>query len=286
LIAAGIPLREARRRLAELLSKAGIAEADLDARLLVRHASGCDPAHPGAEADQLLDAGAAEALVLLANRRLAREPVARILGIREFHGLALQLNAACLVPRDDTEAVVGAALRELPRERASHVLDLGTGPGTILLALAAERPRATGLGIDLSEDALSSARANAAALGLGDRVRFQAGRWTAGLDGPFDVIVSNPPYIPSADCDGLDREVRDYDPRLALDGGVDGLDAYRAILGDVGRLLAPGGTVVLELGIGQAYSVAAIARAAGLRLKALVSDLAGIPRAMVLIAAG
>jgi release factor glutamine methyltransferase len=285
LIPAGTPLREARRRLAVALSEAGIAEADLDARLLVRHVSGCDPAHPGAQADQVLDAAAADALACLAARRLSCEPVARILGTREFHGLTFALNAACLIPRDDTEAVVAAALRELPHDRASRMLDLGTGPGTILLALAVERPLATGLGIDLSKDALASAGANATALGLGDRVRFQVGRWTAGLDGAFDVIVSNPPYIPSAVCDGLDREVRDHDPRLALDGGADGLDAYRAILGDVRRLLAPGGAVVLELGIGQAYSVAVIGRAAGLKLKALSSDLAGIPRAMVLTAA-
>jgi release factor glutamine methyltransferase len=286
LIPAGIPIREARRRLAEALSRGGIAESDLDARLLVRHASGCDPAHPGAVADRPLVAAAADALENMTARRIAGEPVARILGTREFHGLALQLNAACLVPRDDTEAVVSAALKELPPGRPSRVLDLGTGPGTIVLALASERPLAAGLGVDLSQEALAAAEANAAALGLADRVRFQAGRWTAGVDGAFDLIVSNPPYIPSADCDGLDREVRDHDPRLALDGGADGLDAYRAILGDAGRLLAPGGAVVLEIGIGQAHSVAMIGRAAGLGLKALRSDLAGIPRALVLVAEG
>ncbi len=274
-------MREARRRIAEALSDAGIEDADLDARLLVRHVGGCDPAHPGAAAEGLLDAAAAEALDRMAARRLVREPVARILGSGEFHGLPLTLNAACLIPRDDTEAVVEAALGELPRDRASRVLDLGTGPGTILFALAAERPLLDCLGIDVSEEALAAARANAGALGLADRVRLQSGTWTTGLEGAFDLIVSNPPYIPSADCDGLDREVRDHDPRLALDGGTDGLDAYRAILGDARRLLAQDARIVLELGIGQAHPVASIARSHGLSIRRLVSDLAGVPRALV-----
>jgi release factor glutamine methyltransferase len=282
LIEAGTPLREARKRLARAFAEAGIAEADLDARLIVRHASGVDPAHPGMASEALLDAASAGRLAGFASRRLAREPVARILGTGEFHGLPLALNAACLIPRDDTEAVVAAALDAIPPDRASRVLDLGTGPGTILLAVLAERPLAQGLGVDLSVEALAAARANAEALGLEGRVAFVAGNWTDGLDGPFDLIVSNPPYISSADCERLDPEVRDHDPRLALDGGAEGLDAYRAILGDIGRLLAPGGTAVLELGIGQAHPVAAIARGAGLAIRALHSDLAGIPRALVL----
>lgn len=284
MIEAGTPLREARKRLARAFAEAGIAEAELDARLIVRHACGVDPAHPGAAADALLDVAAADRLAGLAHRRLAGEPVARILGEREFHGLSFTLNAACLIPRDDTEALVSAALDAIPREREARILDLGTGPGTILLAILAERPLARGLGIDLSEQALAAARANARALGLGARAVFATGNWTSGLDGPFDLIASNPPYIPSADCERLDREVRDHDPRLALDGGADGLGAYRAILGGARRLLAPGGTVALELGIGQAHPVAAIARAAGLAIKALRSDLAGIPRALVLAA--
>lgn len=282
----GTSLREARRRLAQRLAEAGIAEAELDARLIVRHAAGVDPALPGTAADLALDAAAARALEADARRRLAREPIARILGAREFHGLAVGLNGACLVPRDDTEAVVEAALAQVSPVWSGSMLDLGTGPGTILLALAAELPAARGLGIDLSEEALAAARANAEALGLADRLSFRAGDWTAGLDGRFGLIVSNPPYIPTADCAGLAPEVRDHDPRLALDGGSDGLDAYRTILGDAPRLLAPGGVVVLELGIGQAHPVAAIGRAAGLVIRALRSDLSGIPRALVLAAAG
>lgn len=285
MIETGISAREARKRLARALSEAGIAESDLDARLLVRHASGLDPAHPGAESERELDAASSETLVQIARRRLAREPIARILGRREFHGLDLVLNADCLVPRDDTEAVVDAALAEIPRDRRTLLLDIGTGPATILLALLAERPLASGVGTDISEEALASARANVSALGCSTRVQLQCRNWTAGLDGRFDLIVSNPPYIPSADCDGLDPEVRLHDPRRALDGGPDGLDAYRAILADAPRLIAPGGAVVLELGIGQAHAVAAIGRAAGLSIKALRSDLAGIPRALVLAAA-
>lgn len=277
-------LREARKRLAALFAEAGIAEAELDARLIVHHASGVDPAHPGAAADAALDAACAGRLVQLAHRRLGREPVARILGEREFHGLGLALNRACLVPRDDTEAVVAAALETIPGDRDSRVLDLGTGPGTILLAILAERPLARGLGIDVSDEALAAARANAQTLGFGARAAFAAGNWTDELDGPFDLIVSNPPYIPSADCARLEREVREHDPLLALDGGADGLDAYRAIVGDARRLLTSGGALVLELGIGQAHPVAAIARHHGWAIRGLRSDLAGVPRALVLAA--
>ncbi len=282
MIEPGIPLREARRRLAKAFAEAGIAEADLDARLIVRHACGVDPAHPGAAADVLLDTATAGRLAGFAKRRLAREPVARILGEREFHGLGLALNAACLIPRDDTEAVVAAALDAIPRHRESRILDLGTGPGTILLAILTERPMARGFGIDASDEALCAARANAAKLGVAARATFATGNWTEGLEGPFDLIVSNPPYIPTGVCERLSPEVRDHDPRLALDGGAEGLDAYRVILGDASRLLVPGGAVVLELGIGQAHPVAAIARDAGLAVRALRSDLAGIPRALVL----
>ena len=281
MILPGTRLPEARRRAAERLAAEGIDDAMLEARLILRMATGIDPALPGRGADGCLDADQAARLGDLLARRLAREPIARLAGHGAFHGLDLTLNAACLIPRGDTEAVVEAALALLPRDAPSRVLDLGVGPGTILLALLSERPAATGLGIDLSEEALAAARANATALGLAGRAAFQTGRWSEGLDGAFDLVVSNPPYIPSADCDGLAPEVARHDPRLALDGGPDGLDAYRAILADVTRLLAPGGHVVAEIGIGQAPDVARIALAGGLRLVALRSDLGGVPRALV-----
>jgi release factor glutamine methyltransferase len=279
---AGASVREARRLVAACFAAAGLDEADLDARVLVRHVAAVDPALPGAGSDRRLDEAEAAALVALAERRLAREPIARILGRREFHGHELMLNPACLVPRPDTEAIVEAALDLLPAGQEARILDLGTGPGTILLALLAARPRARGLGIDRSAEALAAAAGNAEALGLAERAAFAEGDWGRGVEGTFDLVVSNPPYIPSATCDGLEPEVRDFEPRLALDGGADGLAAYRAILADGRRLIAPGGHLVFELGIGQAGEVASLARDHGFAVCGLRSDLAGVPRALLL----
>lgn len=277
-----LSVRDARRALARALAAGGLDEAELDARVLVRQATGLDPALPGLASDRALGTEAAGLIESYAARRLAGEPVARILGRREFHGHDFVLNPACLVPRPDTETVVAAALERLAGGGEVRVLDLGTGPGTILLALLAERPAARGLGLDRSAEALDAARSNAAALGLDGRVRFAESDWGAAADGRFDLIVSNPPYIPSAICDVLAREVREHDPRLALDGGPDGLDAYRAIMAAAPGLLKAGGHVVLELGIGQAAAVAAIARGHGFGVVGLKSDLAGVPRALVL----
>lgn len=282
MLGAGASLRDARRALAKAFAGQGLDEAELDARLLVKHATGIDPALPGSASDAVLDAAAVSHLEDLARRRLAHEPIARILGRREFHGHDFLLNPACLEPRQDTETVVEAALALIPADRDARILDLGTGPGTILLALLAARPRATGVGLDRSAQALGAAKANAEGLGLAGRAGFVESDWGSAVDGAFDLIVSNPPYIPSATCEQLEPEVRDHDPRLALDGGADGLVAYRIILADVGRLLAPGGHVVLELGFGQAAEVGAIALAHGLAVCGLKSDLSAIPRALVL----
>ncbi|QCI64592.1 peptide chain release factor N(5)-glutamine methyltransferase [Phreatobacter stygius] len=282
MIRSGISASEARRVLAKAFAAQGLDEAELDARVLVRHATGIDPAVPGTASDAPLDATMTACLEDLARRRLDHEPIARILGHREFHGHDFVLNRACLVPRPDTETVVEAALALISADRPARLLDLGTGPGTILLALLAERPRALGLGLDRSAEALGAARANAAALGLAERADFAESDWGSAAVGLFDLIVSNPPYIPSKTCDLLAPEVRDHDPRLALDGGPDGLDAYRAILGEALRLLAPGGHIVVELGIGQAAEVGAIARRSGLVVCGLKSDLSAIPRALVL----
>jgi len=281
LITAGTPFAEARRLAAGRLVAAGVDDAALEARLLLKIASGIDIALPTAAASGCLDAEQAGRFDGLLERRIAREPLARITGHGEFHGLDLALNPACLIPRDDTEAIVAAALALLAPGASARVLDLGVGPGTILLAVLSERPHATGVGVDLSGEALAAAEANAAALGLAGRAIFRAGRWTEGLDGAFDLIVSNPPYIPSAECDRLEPEVALHDPRLALDGGDDGLDAYRAIFADAGRLLAQGGHVVVEIGMGQAPDVVGIAAANGFRLVGLRSDLSAIPRALV-----
>ena len=255
--------------LAERLAAAGIAEPRRELRLLQMEAGGASSLadwlyspHPGLEA--------------LANRRAAREPVSRIVGRREFWSRDFLLTPEVFDPRPDSETVVEAALAAMPSFRA--VLDLGTGSGCLLAALLAERPEARGLGIDRSPGACRAARRNLEGL----PAAVAAGDWGTAAAGRFDLVVSNPPYIPGTEIAGLMPEVRDHDPRLALDGGADGLDAYRAILEDLPRLLAPGGTAVLELGFGQAEAVAAFAGAAGLRVVDIRADLGGIPRAMVL----
>jgi release factor glutamine methyltransferase len=236
-------------------------------------------------ANRTLTATESDHLEALAQRRLAGEPVARILGIREFWGLPLKLSGATLVPRPDTETVVERALELLRTDgaidRPLRLADLGTGSGAILLALLSELPNARGFGTDISTDALETARGNAAQLGLADRATFVACDYAGGLSGPLDLIVSNPPYIRSADIAGLATEVRDHDPRAALDGGVDGLDAYRVLIAQSAGLLAPNGLLVVEAGQGQSGDIEALMTAAGLTTAGPPKgDLAGIPRAV------
>jgi release factor glutamine methyltransferase len=278
----------ARRALTCQFRDAGLATPDLDARILVGHALALDHAALAAQADCRLTVKDVHAIDALARRRLNREPVARIVGRKEFWGLPLMLNAATLVPRPDTETVVEAALAALgDRRRCTlRIADLGTGTGALLLALLSELPAARGVGTDISTAALDCARANAAALGLACRAAFVACDQGAALgarlpDGGFDLVVANPPYVASSDIAGLEPEVRDFDPRAALDGGPDGLTAYRAILGDARRLLSPQGVLVLELGAGQLDAVAALAAGAGLApAGACRQDLGGVPRAL------
>ena len=216
-------------------------------------------------------------------RRLAGEPAARIIGVREFWGLPLQLSPETLVPRPDTETVVEAALEILHAEprRPLRIADLGTGSGAIMLALLSELPDAFGIGTDISVAALRTARGNARLLGFAARAAFAVCDYAAALKGPFDLMVSNPPYIRSADIGTLDTEVRDHDPHRALDGGADGLDAYRRIAPEAARLLAPGGAVVVEIGHRQSGDVEGLLAAAGLTLEgAPKTDLAGIRRAV------
>jgi release factor glutamine methyltransferase len=275
---AGTSVAAARRALARAFRDAGLDSPDLDARVLVGHALGLDHTGLVAAGDRPLSAQEATALAALAARRLAREPVSRIVGNREFWGLTLAVTPAVLVPRPETETIVEHALAQV--DDPARILDLGTGSGALLLALLSECPNAFGVATDLSTPALETARANAVALGLAARAAFVRCDFGAALVGGFDLIVSNPPYIASHEIATLAPEVRDFDPRLALDGSADGLDAYRAIAADARRLLAPGGTLVLELGLDQAGAVAALLRAAGLEVAEPVPDLAGIPRAI------
>jgi release factor glutamine methyltransferase len=281
---AGQTVETARRRLAARFKSAAIDSPELDARILVGAALGLDLTGMIAAATRPVTAAEAARLEGFAGRRLKGEPIARILGSREFWGLPLQLSAATLVPRPDTETVVALALQMLragPGADRARIVDIGTGSGAILLALLSELPDAMGVGTDISAAALRTASANARNLGLGRRAAFVACDYASALSGAFDLIVSNPPYIRSAEIDDLASEVRDHDPLGALDGGSDGLDAYRALIPQAVRLLAPGGGLALEVGHDQGADVEQLMAAAGLTLRGPPrTDLAGIPRAV------
>jgi release factor glutamine methyltransferase len=282
---AGQTVDSARRVLTARFKSGQIDSAELDARILVGAVLGLDLTGMIAAANRHLTSAEAARLEEFARRRLDGEPVARILRFREFWGLPLKLSAATLVPRPDTETVVELALemlRAAPRPGyPSHIADIGTGSGAILLALLSELPDAFGVGTDISADALQTAHSNAVDLKLAARAGFVACDYTAALSGPFNLIVSNPPYIRSAEIAGLATEVRDHDPRAALDGGADGLDAYRALIPQAARLLAPGGALVVEAGQGQSGDVERLMIAAGLTVSAPAkADLAGIRRAV------
>ena len=284
-LAAATPtLASARQALAESFRKAGIDSAEADARLLIAHALGIDRSELIADGTRTLNAREMQAIDALAVRRLKHEPVARILGGKEFWSLMLDITPYVLVPRPDTETVVEAALdfvvRDGLRMERLRVLDIGTGSGALLLALLSELPNALGTGTDISTAALAVARANAERHGLASRCTFLACDIAAGVQGPFDLIVSNPPYVAHGDIARLASEVRDYDPLVALDGGSDGLDGYRAIAADAGRLLAPGGRLIVELGADQEDAVRALFTKAGLTVGKARDDLGGIARAL------
>lgn len=281
----GLTVEAARRMLTARFRTQAIDLAELDARMLIGAALGLDLTGLIAAAARPVSAEQSIRLEDFAQRRLAGEPVARILGIKEFWGLPLQLSPATLVPRPDTETVVELALEIWRAERhpdhRPRIADIGTGSGAILLALLSELPEACGVGTDISPAALRTAQSNAARLGFTSRAAFVACDHAAALSGVFDLIVSNPPYIRSADIAGLANEVRAYDPPGALDGGADGLDAYRALIPQTACLLSPRGTLVVEAGLGQSGHIQGLMMAAGLMLeRPPKADLAGIPRAV------
>lgn len=262
------------------LEQAGIESARLEARLLMAHALGMERSVP-LDRQRMIDPTAFN--VALA-RRLSHEPLAFITGRQGFWTLDLAVSPATLIPRGDSETLIRAALAELQDRRVLRILDLGTGTGCLLLAALVEFPGAFGVGVDISPAAAALAARNAANNGLSDRCAVAAGSWDSALSGQFDLIVSNPPYIESAVIPGLMPEVALFEPTRALDGGEDGLEAYRVIVASLARLLAPGGVAILEIGAGQAEDVTALAVGAGLRKIALHADFGGISRALALCA--
>lgn len=274
MLAAGETVSAARKAVALALKRAGIADFTFEARILIEDlASDGDPIGEAAVV-RLNDALA---------RRLAGEPLWRVLGAREFWGLSFALTPATLEPRPDSETLIEAALGHLASRRHDklRVLDLGTGTGCLLITTLREFPLASGLGIDLSPGAVATATGNAARNGVGERAIFRQGDWTDGIAERFDLILSNPPYIGSSEIAGLDPNVREHDPLLALDGGPDGLDAYRALAAALPRHLEPGGLAILEIGAGQEEAVMALMAEAGLCHLASRRDLGGHIRALV-----
>jgi release factor glutamine methyltransferase len=266
----------------ERLRLAGVESPRREARLLLAYALGVRQedlvskqiAQPGADALVRFETALA--------RRVAREPLAYILGLREFWSLDFAVGPDVLVPRPESEVLIEEALRRFPvRDAPLRVLDLGTGSACLLLAFLSERPRAQGVGADISQAALAVAAQNAAALGLEKRTRFVRSNWTKKISGAFDAIFINPPYIADGELSRLEPEVARYEPRSALEGGADGLAAYRAIAGSLRRHLSPEGLVFLEIGEGQAQSVAELLAQTRLSIDGTVYDLAGIPRCLV-----
>ncbi|MDF2234518.1 peptide chain release factor N(5)-glutamine methyltransferase [Albimonas sp. CAU 1670] len=260
-----------------MLQAAGVADPARDARLLARWASGLEAAAFAARMDEPPTVAEAARFAAGLGKRAARQPMSQIMGAREFWGRRFEVGPDVLDPRPETETLIAAAL-EGPAPR--RILDLGLGSGCILLTLLAEWPQASGLGIERSEPALATARRNAVALGLDGRAQMQPGDWFAGVRGRFELVVSNPPYIPEQEVEALDPEVRGWEPFAALSGGADGLGAYRAIAAGLDGALAPGGRAILEIGAGQEGDVEAIFAAQGFVLHAAHRDFDDRPRAL------
>jgi release factor glutamine methyltransferase len=280
----GASVSEALQIIAQTFRAAGIDDADVDARVLAGHALHLDRARLVSQSDRVLEAREVNAISGLAARRLKREPVSRILGRKEFWSLALAITPDVLVPRPETETVVEGALdfvvRNGLRMEKLRILDIGTGSGALLVALLNELPNATGIGTDISRAALEVAQINVAQFGFESRSSLIACDMAAGVQGQFDLVVSNPPYIARGQIASLAPEVRDYDPMMALDGGGDGLTAYRSISADAKRILAQGGRLFVEMGAGQEPAVRELFTNAGLVVGIARNDLAGTPRVL------
>ena len=268
-------LVQAWTRARERLKTAAVDSPAIDARLMLEAAAGATRADILTDPYRELTPEQETVLDGYLERRARREPVSRILGRKGFWTIMLEVGPAVLSPRADTETVVQEALALFPVPARFAVLDLGVGSGAILLSILAERPAARGLGVDISEEALAVARENAANLGLAERAALLRGDWAYGLpDAGFDLVTANPPYIARREIAGLEPEVRDHDPPLALDGGEDGLDAYRTLAPEALRVLKPGGAFLFEIGHDQSAAVEALCREAGAKDVRTVKDLA------------
>jgi len=278
-----VTLREALAAAVPRLKAAGIDGARRDAEVLLCLALGCERSHLIGHQERKIETAGIETFEHLLARRLAREPMSQIAGEREFWSLDFKVTQATLTPRPDSETLIEAVLEMVPDRKIPHrILDLGTGTGCLLLALLSELPAATGVGVDLSVDSLVVAVSNAERLGLADRASFVISDWGRSLATPFDIVVANPPYIARSELARLDPEVARWEPRLALDGGEDGLDAYREILSDLARLMAFDGIAVLEHGVGQAETIEELADAHGFRMAQRRRDLGGHDRCLIL----
>jgi release factor glutamine methyltransferase len=264
------------------LAAAGIAEPRHEARLILALALGIEPVTVLGWPERMVQPALAAKAEALVARRAVGEPVSRLRGKREFWSLDFALSPDTLDPRPDSETLIAAALDDIADRNAGlRVVDFGTGTGCLLLALLSELPQATGTGIDIAPGAVAMAQANATALGLANRANFRVGSWDTEFDEPADVILSNPPYIASREIGRLPPEVLAFDPRTALDGGSDGLCAYRALGASIRGLLAPAGNAYIEIGAGQGLQVARILGESGLRVTAMRRDLAGIERCVI-----
>ena len=275
-------VEELTARLRPLLGGAARSET----RRLVALATGADRTALSTRGETVVDPDAAARARALAERRAAGEPFAYLTGSREFWGLDFATGPGVLVPRPESETMIEAALAHLPVELPARVLDLGTGSGCLLLTVLHERPRAVGLGVERSAEALAYADRNRRTLGLADRTALIRGSWLDAVGGRFDLVLANPPYIPAAEIDALMADVRDFEPRIALDGGDDGLAPHRLILARLAHHLAPGGLALFEIGHEQGAAARAAAATAGFAAAHLLRDLAGHDRCLAVPAPG
>lgn len=270
------------QQLTDELAAAEIEAPGLEARMLLAHAAGIDQTRIIGYPEDEITTETLDTLAALTARRKTGEPIAYIIGTREFWSLDFKVSPATLIPRPDSETLIEAVLNWVPNKAAKlSILDLGTGSGCLLLALLSELPNATGCGIDINEEACKIAAENAEKLGLGSRATFQQGDWMQGLGDQFDIIISNPPYIVDAEIAALEIDVKQFEPRLALSGGPDGCAPYRIIAAQTATHLAPGKLLAVEIGIGQATDIKEIFAENGLKILDVLKDIGNIDRCIL-----